>query len=415
MQVEHNASRALTILVTTALLLNAMMPTLAHAATYLQGTEVNANTLVQDAYVAVTYYDSKGKQKLEKGWIDAVGETSFTIREGGFRGNKTIAYDKVLSLIMSEESTVPAKQMNEVNRFPKEKKREMERAKKEEEEVRAKVEQAKREARMEQEKIEHAMREFKQETVLIMPHENIDPSKITQGWYAHVIYTSKEGAKRTITGRIVNKDATGIMVKVRNRWDRTTDWTIAYDNIDILVVSKRWSDIERYRESGAKYNMGLRRDERKGDIKTRPTVARKIGTGLLTGGLSAIAGGFTGLMIGDIATNNCEGDLCGLEVLAYMGLGMAMGYMIGVPIGVSRIDPHDRFLNTMLGSLLGAGAGIAITSANNEFAMSLVIFPLIGATIMSEQSRDTYENRRFSVGLAPVPDGNVRAIATLRF
>ena len=32
MHVEYNASRAIAILVTTALLLNAMMPTLAHAA-----------------------------------------------------------------------------------------------------------------------------------------------------------------------------------------------------------------------------------------------------------------------------------------------------------------------------------------------------------------------------------------------
>ena len=53
MHVEYNASRAIAILVTTALLINAMMPTLAHAAIYLQGIEVNANTLVQDAYMEV--------------------------------------------------------------------------------------------------------------------------------------------------------------------------------------------------------------------------------------------------------------------------------------------------------------------------------------------------------------------------
>ena len=55
MHVEYNASRTIAILVTTALLLNAMMPTLAHAATYLQGTQVNANTLIRDAYVQVKY------------------------------------------------------------------------------------------------------------------------------------------------------------------------------------------------------------------------------------------------------------------------------------------------------------------------------------------------------------------------
>lgn len=96
-------------------------------------------------------------------------------------------------------------------------------------------------------------------------------------------------------------------------------------------------------------------------------------------------------------------------------LGIAIGYAIGVPIGVSMVDPSDKFLNTMLGSLLGAGAGIAITRANNELLMATFIFPLIGATIMSEQSRDTYEARRFSVGLAPNSDGKLSAIATLRF
>ena len=70
------------VFVIATLLLNALAPTLAYAATYLQGTEVSADTLIEDAYVAVTYYDSKNKQQLEKGWIDAIGETSFTIRNG---------------------------------------------------------------------------------------------------------------------------------------------------------------------------------------------------------------------------------------------------------------------------------------------------------------------------------------------
>ena len=73
------------------------------------------HTLIQDAYVVVTYYDSKNKQKLAKGWIDAIDETSFTIRNG-FWGKKTIAYDKILSLILSEEETT-LRQMNEVDRF----------------------------------------------------------------------------------------------------------------------------------------------------------------------------------------------------------------------------------------------------------------------------------------------------------
>ncbi len=116
----HNVIKTIAIFVTAALLLNAMAPTLAHAATYLQGTEVNANTLIRDAYVQVTYRDNRGQEKTEKGWIDAIGETSFTIRSGGLKSEKAIAYANVVSVIMSDESTVPAKQMNEVNRFIRE-------------------------------------------------------------------------------------------------------------------------------------------------------------------------------------------------------------------------------------------------------------------------------------------------------
>ena len=108
------------VFVTATLLLNAMVPTLAHAVTYLQGSQVNANTLIQDAYVQVTYLDNKNKQKVVKGWIDAIGETTFTIRSGGLKSKTVIAYDIVVSVVMSDESTVPAKQMNEVNRFVRE-------------------------------------------------------------------------------------------------------------------------------------------------------------------------------------------------------------------------------------------------------------------------------------------------------
>lgn len=114
------------VFVTAALLLNAMAPTLAYAATYLQGAEINANTLIQDAYVVVTYYDSKNKQQWEKGWIDAIDETTFQIRFRALFGKKTIAYNKVLSVIMSEEATSRGKQINEVDRFIQEMEKRME-------------------------------------------------------------------------------------------------------------------------------------------------------------------------------------------------------------------------------------------------------------------------------------------------
>ena len=212
------------VFVTMTLLLNAMAPTLAYAAIYLQGAEVNADTLIQDAYVVVTYYDSKNKQKLDKGWIDAIDETSFTIRSGLW-GKKAIAYDKVLSLVMSEAETT-LRQMNEVDRFI--------------------GNMAERGLETEQ----AAIQLLNQKTVTVMPRGQIDPSEITKGWYAHIVYTS-QGA--TGIGRIVGKDSSRIALKYG-----ADTLNIAYADTDTLIVAKRMQEIERYRETGAKYNARVR-------------------------------------------------------------------------------------------------------------------------------------------------------------
>ncbi|MDE2725007.1 MAG: hypothetical protein OXI59_16685, partial [Gemmatimonadota bacterium] len=189
------------------------------------GAEVNANTLIQDAYVAVTYYDSKNKQKLDKGWIDAIDETSFTIRNGLWR-KKTIAYDKVLSVIMSEEATTIG-QMNEVNRW-------------------FIGNMAERGIEAEQ----AAIQRLNQKTVIVMPRGQINPSMITKGCYAQIVYTSQDA---TGIGRIVDKDSIRIVLK--HGFDTHN---IAYNDIDTLIVAKHPRDIERYRETGAKYNVRVR-------------------------------------------------------------------------------------------------------------------------------------------------------------
>ncbi|MYC14007.1 MAG: hypothetical protein F4Y39_09810 [Gemmatimonadetes bacterium] len=204
--------KIVTMVTVVAVLLNAMTPALAHAATYLQGAEVNADALVQDAYVAVTYYDSKGKQKLEKGWIDSVGETSFTIRGGDIKDKKTIAYDKVLSVFMSEETNT-LKQMNEVNQFIGDKK-----GKK------------------------------KEEPIMFMSGGQIDLSKIREGWYAHVTYTSK-GVEGTVTGRVTKQDSVHIVIRVREGWVSKISKTIAYRDIDTLVISQHALSIEAWKHA----------------------------------------------------------------------------------------------------------------------------------------------------------------------
>ncbi len=241
--------------VIAAVLLNAMAPTLAQAATHLQGAEVNANTLVKDAYVQVTYYDSKGEQKSEKGWINAVGETAFEIRRRALFGKETIAYDKVVSIIMSEESTTPIKQMNEVNRFIRERDRERatenrERATENRERTTENREQA-------------AIQTLNHQPVTVMVRGQIDTSQVPWNAYVHVLYTSN-GVKRTATGRVVNKTASSIITLQNIQQDRKISYdniaysNISYDNMDTLLVAKDWQDIDRYREIGAQHNAKVR-------------------------------------------------------------------------------------------------------------------------------------------------------------
>jgi len=397
---EDISMKIVTMVTVVTVLLNAMAPTLAHAAIYLQGAEVNANTLVQDAYVQVTYYDRDDEQKLAKGWIDAVNENSFAIRSGALFGKKIIAYDKVVSVIMSDESTAPVKQMNEVNRFPGSKKREIERAKKEEEEARAKVEQAKREARMEQGKIEYAMRKLNQKTVTVISREHIDPSKITIGWYAHVVYISKEGATRTATGQIVNKDTTRIFVK--DRMDRMTTSTIAYDDINTLVVAKQWSDIERYRESGAEYNARVR--VQAPSILKRRMVGRLIAVKPDT---LIIQRGSRFYQLPHSFISNLEvsiGQYRNTSTGMLIGAGLGLGTAIFVSANLTREKTPEDSIEKSLAEFFGAMGGLLI------FFMAT----LYGATSKSDKWVEM-SPQSLNLSFAPTSTKGLRAELTFNF
>ena len=81
---------------------------------------------------------------------------------------------------------------------------------------------------------------------------------------------------------------------------------------------------------------------------------------------------------------------------------------------MNRIDPNDQFIYSLSGSLIGGAASLALTDSKDEF-WTLIICPLVGATIMSEFFRKPPEDSRVSIGLLPGPNGRVSAVATLRF
>ena len=211
MNTKHTIGKSIAIFITTALVLNAMAPALAHAAKHLQGEQVNATALVRDAYIAVTYRDSNDRERTTRGWIDAIGETSFTIRSGGLKSKTTIAYAKVLSIIMSEASSVPAKQMNEVNRFIRNMKA-------------REIEQAKREREAEQKA---------RPGVIHLQGEQINADTLVQNDYAVVTYYEDNKLKRE-QGRI--KAIGDTSFTIQNGFLGKA--TIAYAKVLSVVIDK---------------------------------------------------------------------------------------------------------------------------------------------------------------------------------
>ena len=139
-------------------------------------------------------------------------------------------------------------------------------------------------------------------------------------------------------------------------------------------------------------------------------IVSKLFFGAVSGGISAYLGGAIGGRF-----ESCEED-CGFYEAAMTGA--AIGYTAGTAYGVSRIDPHDQFVPSLLGSLLGFGGGIWLTANSGDELWlwpSIFVGPVAFATVMSELSRKPPEARRFSVDLVPNPKKGLSAVATLHF
>ena len=362
------------VFVVATLLLNALAPTLTYAATYLQGAEVNANTLIQDAYVVVTYYDSKNKQQLEKGWIDAIDETTFRLRSRALFGKKTIAYNKVLSVIISEEATSRGNQINEVERFIQEM---------EKREVRAlETEQA-------------AIQRLNQQTVTVMPRGQIDPSEIPKGWYAHIVYTS-QGA--TGIGRIVGKDSSRIALKYG-----ADTYDIAYDDIDTLIVAKDMREIENYRETGAKYNARVR------------VYAPSIQKGQMVGKLIKMMQDTLVIQKGRRFFQVPVSSISKFDVSIKQYRNTGKGFKIGLGAGLVIFTVSYAYVKKLESRNPDNIDGLAVFIFGTIAAPStFVISTLIGAITKSDKWVEV-SSQRLNLSLAPTSSKGLRAALTFNF
>ncbi len=143
------------------------------------------------------------------------------------------------------------------------------------------------------------------------------------------------------------------------------------------------------------------------DRETGKRIAKKLGSGILTGTVSGYA--LATILVGDGFGQ--EGD--GLGEAAATLYGALIGYTAGTAVGVTLVDPHDRFIMSLTGSLTGMWVGIKADELSRGW--SVLVCPVAFATIMSELWRDPLKGDRFSIGLRSDCRGFFSAIATLHF
>ena len=209
---------------------------------------------------------------------------------------------------------------------------------------------------------------------------------VPKGRYVEVTWRGEYGKAETVEGFVREMDETELTIYQGGLRRR-----IPVDRIDILMVSDNATQLQQARRV---MDMEYELDTRDSRI-IKKLFGGALGGGLL-GGLGVLVGGRTG-----------EG---GWDTLGAVIYGGVIGYVIGVPIGVSWNDPYDKFIFTIAGSLIGGGVGFALADNYTFFTG-----PIIGSLIMSELFRYKIKVRRFSVGVAPNREGNLSAVATLRF
>ena len=242
---------------------------------------------------------------------------------------------------------------------------------------------------------------------VVLKAGEIDSGKVKVGAYAEVIY--RIGERDQVSGKWEKLDTAQGYIKAIDRESLTIGrglWKeqIAFERIQKLILAESDREMDRLKETTDTLSVRKENNPRR--------ILGKLAGGVLGGFLFGMAGGTAGAAIGD-----CKEDESFCELENFF-IGGWFGYVVGVPVGMNRIDPHDRFAYSWTGSLIGGAASLVIFTDEETFEdlwPALFISPLVGAAIMSELFRDPPENRRVSIGLLPGPKGRVSAVATLRF
>ena len=135
-------------------------------------------------------------------------------------------------------------------------------------------------------------------------------------------------------------------------------------------------------------------------------VAKKLGAGVL--------GGSLGVLVVFVIGESADSDSDPIAAAAAGPHIALIGYTLGSPVGMSRVDSRDKGILTWAGSIAGWFVGRMALERDTSWPFA----PLIGATLASELWRkppQDSQNSRVSVNLGPALNGGLSAVATLRF
>ena len=273
---------------------------------------------------------------------------------------------------------------------------------------------------------------------VVLEADEIDSSTVEIGALAVVVYgqgerqpTSGEWAKLdTARGYIKAVDQRRLILGLEP--DGWSKW-IALERIQTLSLigsaSHKSADGDSKQVAYGRAVRGLTEPSdrlsgilrRRDDMKPDKRVAIKLASGAFTGVVAGLAGGV--ILLGMAVESQPEAEP-GTDPSAAYAIGAAVaaisgfciGNTVGSAVGVSKVDPHDRFIMSLGGSVVGLIGGIGLTYVSGGALWpSLFVGPVVGATVMSELWRKPPKARRFSVGLVPNPKKGLSAVATLRF
>ncbi|MCY4605014.1 MAG: hypothetical protein OXE49_12350 [Gemmatimonadetes bacterium] len=273
---------------------------------------------------------------------------------------------------------------------------------------------------------------------VVLEADGIDSSTVEVGALAVVVYgqgerhpTSGEWAKLdTVRGYIKAVSQRRLIIGLEP--DEWSKW-IALERIQTLSLiesaSHRSEDGDSKQAAYGRAVRGLTEPSdrlsgilrRRDDMEPGKRVAIKLASGAFKGVAAGLVGGVILLGIAAESQREAEPGTDPSAAYAIEGAvaaisGFCIGNTVGSAVGVSKVDPHDRFIMSLGGSVVGLIGSIGLTYVSGGALWpSLFVGPVVGATVMSELWRKPPEARRFSIGLVPNSDGNLSAVATLRF